>query len=115
VMARILDLSDVGVDEILGWYRKIVEGVHQVTAGFEVPATARRAFRDLGTAVVGKGPSAGSRWWHGRGAVGRRGRLQRRGPVVRWIVTSETAPPSPFGISSKTPAWGWRSHRTEAW
>jgi cytochrome P450 len=58
MMARILDLSDVGVDEILGWYRQIVDGVHQVTAGFEVPATARRAFRELGTAVVGKGPSS---------------------------------------------------------
>lgn len=51
VMAHILDL-DVGVSEVLGWYEEIVDAVHTVTEGGEVPDPAHQAFRELSEAVA---------------------------------------------------------------
>lgn len=53
VMTHVLDLGGVGVDEILGWYEGIVESVHVVTAGGEVPDSGRVAFEALRRAVSG--------------------------------------------------------------
>lgn len=51
VMARILDL-DVEPGEVLSWYEYIVDAVHAVTAGEEVPHSGLLAFEDLTGAVV---------------------------------------------------------------
>lgn len=59
VMARVLNLHDVDVAEVLGWYEAIVDAVHVVTAGGEVPERGLAAFDDLKTAV-GKSISTGS-------------------------------------------------------
>lgn len=52
VMAKALDLEDVDVDDVLGWYEEIVAAVHTVTAGGDVPASALAAFEDLKGAVA---------------------------------------------------------------
>ena len=51
VMARILDLADVDSDEVLSWYREIVDAVHAVTAGEDMPSSGLRAFEELKAAV----------------------------------------------------------------
>lgn len=50
VMARVLDL-DVDTSEVLSWYQDIVDAVHAVTGGAEVPESGRRAFAELKSAV----------------------------------------------------------------
>lgn len=52
VMAEILDLDDVEVDDILRWYQEIVDAVHVVTLGGDVPEGGRKAFDSLGNAVA---------------------------------------------------------------
>jgi cytochrome P450 len=52
VMAEALDLGDVAVSDLLGWYHEIVDAVHAVTAGHDVPESGRRAFADLQDAVA---------------------------------------------------------------
>ena len=52
-MTRILALDGVGTAEVLEWYEAIVEAVHTVTAGGEVPAEGKAAFAELGVAVGG--------------------------------------------------------------
>lgn len=51
-MARVLDLEDVDVSDVLSWYRDIVDAVHTVTAGGPVPDSGVRAFHDLKHAVI---------------------------------------------------------------
>lgn len=51
VMARVLDLHDVEVDEVLAWYEEIVDAVHSVTEGGEVPESGHAAFAALAAAV----------------------------------------------------------------
>ncbi|HUG32734.1 MAG TPA: cytochrome P450 [Acidimicrobiia bacterium] len=51
VMADILDLENVAVGDVLDWYREIVDAVHAVTAGEEVPSSGISAFRQLSEAV----------------------------------------------------------------
>jgi cytochrome P450 len=52
VMARVLDLHDVEVRDVLDWYEAIVDAVHVVTEGGEVPESGHRAFADLEAAVA---------------------------------------------------------------
>ncbi|MBX2804262.1 MAG: cytochrome P450 [Myxococcales bacterium] len=59
VMARALDLHDVDVAQLLGWYGAIEAGVDHVTAGGAVPGTAQAAFEALGAAVVRSVPTSG--------------------------------------------------------
>lgn len=56
MMSDLLDLDDVRPEDILGWYHDIVDAVHVVTLGGEVPEPGLRAFAALGDAV---GSSAG--------------------------------------------------------
>lgn len=58
-MARVLDLRGVGVSEVLGWYGEIVDAVHAVTAGYEVPTSGLEAFAGLKQAVVRDQDSSG--------------------------------------------------------
>lgn len=51
VMARVLDLGDVDVSDLLGWYEAIVDAVHVVTTGDPVPPSGLDAFDDLKAAV----------------------------------------------------------------
>jgi len=50
VMARVLDL-DVDTSEVLSWYQDIVDAVHAVTGGAQVPESGQRAFAELESAV----------------------------------------------------------------
>jgi cytochrome P450 len=52
VMARILDLHDVEVRDVLEWYEEIVDAVHVVTEGGEVPESGHQAFAALEAAVT---------------------------------------------------------------
>lgn len=52
VMARTLDLGDVDTGDVLSWYEEIVDAVHAVTEGEEVPVSGLRAFDDLKAAVA---------------------------------------------------------------
>jgi hypothetical protein len=56
MMSDLLDLDDVRPEDILGWYHEIVDAVHVVTLGGDVPEPGLRAFAALGEAV---GSSAG--------------------------------------------------------
>ncbi len=51
VMAGVLDLDDVAVADLLGWYEAIVSAVHEVTAGNPVPRSGLDAFDELKGAV----------------------------------------------------------------
>jgi cytochrome P450 len=51
IMAGVLDLGGVSADEVLGWYHDIVDAVHAVTQGQEVPASGFSAFESLESAV----------------------------------------------------------------
>lgn len=51
VMAKVLDLANVDTEEVVAWYRDIVDAVHLVTAGGDVPASGLQAFDDLAKAV----------------------------------------------------------------
>ncbi len=51
MMVHILDLHDVEVGEVLEWYEQIVDAVHRVTAGGQVPNRGLRAFAALKDAV----------------------------------------------------------------
>lgn len=51
-MAELLDLEHVETGDILGWYREIVDAVHVVTVGGDVPESGARAFTRLGEAVA---------------------------------------------------------------
>lgn len=51
VMAGVLDLDDVAVPDLLGWYVEIVDAVHMVTAGSPVPQSGLDAFESLKAAV----------------------------------------------------------------
>jgi cytochrome P450 len=51
-MTEILDLDDVDADDILQWYREIVDAVHAVTVGDDVPESGHRAFAELSEAVA---------------------------------------------------------------
>lgn len=53
VMAGMLDMTDVPVSDVLAWYDEIVDAVHTVTAGGEVPGSALSAFEELKQAVAG--------------------------------------------------------------
>ncbi len=53
VMVGLLDLADVSVSDVLAWYDEIVDAVHTVTAGGEVPGSALSAFEELKEAVSG--------------------------------------------------------------
>lgn len=59
VMARVLDLREVSVSDVLSWYEEIVAAVHAVTAGEDVPDSGLAAFEELKAAVV-RGRSASS-------------------------------------------------------
>ena len=52
VMASVLDLHDVEVSDVLEWYHEIVDAVHVVTEGREVPDSGHRAFAALEAAVT---------------------------------------------------------------
>ena len=52
VMAKVLDLRDVPVSDVLSWYEEIVAAVHAVTAGESVPASGLEAFEELKESVV---------------------------------------------------------------
>lgn len=52
VMAGVIDLEDVSVPDLLGWYEAIVDAVHEVTAGHPVPQSGLDAFDDLKRAVA---------------------------------------------------------------
>lgn len=52
VMARLLALDGVKTDEVLGWYEAIVDAVHAVTMGDDVPASGLAAFDELHGAVT---------------------------------------------------------------
>jgi cytochrome P450 len=52
VMAGVLDLGDVAVPDVLGWYEDIVDAVHAVTAGGAVPRSGLDAFENLKSAVA---------------------------------------------------------------
>lgn len=51
LMTDLIDLEGVGSSDILSWYRDIVDAVHVVTAGGEVPEPGRAAFAELAEAV----------------------------------------------------------------
>jgi cytochrome P450 len=51
VMAGVLDLDEVPVSDVLGWYEDIVDAVHVVTAGGTVPESGLDAYESLKTAV----------------------------------------------------------------
>lgn len=51
VMARMLDLDHVAVADVLTWYQAIVDAVHVVTAGGDVPQSGVDAFDALKGAV----------------------------------------------------------------
>jgi cytochrome P450 len=58
LMTELLDLEDVAVDDVVVWYRDIVDAVHAVTEGGEVPDAGLEAFSRLGEAVAaGSGDS----------------------------------------------------------
>ncbi|MGD2042345.1 MAG: cytochrome P450 [Acidimicrobiia bacterium] len=59
LMSELLDLDGVDRGDILSWYRNIVDAVHVVTEGGEVPESGRRSFTELANAV--KAGSANSR------------------------------------------------------
>jgi cytochrome P450 len=52
VMTKILDLHDVEVADVLEWYKQIVDAVHVVTEGGQVPESGHEAFAALETAVT---------------------------------------------------------------
>jgi cytochrome P450 len=52
VMARVLDLHDVEVADVLEWYEEIVDAVHAVTRGDPVPQSGHEAFVALASAVA---------------------------------------------------------------
>lgn len=52
VMARVLDLHDVEVADVLEWYVEIVDAVHAVTRGDPVPKSGHEAFAALASAVA---------------------------------------------------------------
>jgi cytochrome P450 len=52
VMTKILDLHDVEVADVLTWYRQIVDAVHVVTEGGQVPESGHEAFAALKSAVT---------------------------------------------------------------
>jgi len=52
VMTKVLDLHDVEVADVLTWYRQIVDAVHVVTEGGQVPESGHEAFAALKTAVT---------------------------------------------------------------
>lgn len=51
VMAGVLDLDNVAVADLLGWYEDIVDAVHVVTGGSPVPRSGLDAFASLKAAV----------------------------------------------------------------
>lgn len=51
VMTRMLDLDNVAVSDVLTWYQAIVDAVHVVTAGGEVPESGLDSFDALKEAV----------------------------------------------------------------
>lgn len=53
IMAGVLDLKGVRAEEVLAWYHDIVDAVHAVTQGGEVPASGIIAFESLKSAVYG--------------------------------------------------------------
>jgi cytochrome P450 len=53
IMAGVLDLKGVSAEEVLAWYHDIVDAVHAVTQGGEVPASGMLAFESLKSAVYG--------------------------------------------------------------
>lgn len=52
MMTELLDLAGVEADDILHWYQEIVDAVHAVTLGDEMPDAGRMAFADLHDAVA---------------------------------------------------------------
>lgn len=52
VMTRLLGLAGVHPGHVLQWYTDIVDAVHTVTFGGEVPLSGRQAYQDLRKAVV---------------------------------------------------------------
>lgn len=52
VIAEVMDLAGASPEDLLGWYRSIVDGVNDVSAGRSVSATTRGAIGDLGDAVA---------------------------------------------------------------
>lgn len=59
LMIELLDLEGVDRGDILSWYREIVDAVHTVTEGGEVPGSGRAAFIELANTV--KAESGNSR------------------------------------------------------
>jgi cytochrome P450 len=55
-MTEILDLDDVDRRDIFRWYQEIVDAVDAVTVGEDVPESGRKAFAELGEAVVSSAP-----------------------------------------------------------
>jgi len=51
LMSRVLDLDDVSVSDLLAWYEDIVDAVHTVTAGGDLPTSGLVAFDNLKEAV----------------------------------------------------------------
>lgn len=59
MMSRTLDLHNAPIGDLLAWYTEIVDAVHVVTGGGDVPGSGRVAFAALKQAVVeGSGASA---------------------------------------------------------
>lgn len=52
LMTELLDLDGVDAHDILGWYQEIVDAVHAVTAGRDLPASGQEAVAELGEAVT---------------------------------------------------------------
>lgn len=52
LMSETLDLDGVPIEDLLAWYTEIVDAVHIVTGGGDVPDSGRRAFAALKQAVV---------------------------------------------------------------
>ena len=53
IMTGVLDLGGVSAEEVLAWYQDIVDAVHAVTQGGDVPASGVIAFESLKSAVAG--------------------------------------------------------------
>lgn len=51
VIADVIDLAGATPDDVLGWYRSIVDGVNDVTMGRPVSGATTSSFADLGRAV----------------------------------------------------------------
>lgn len=58
IMTSVLDLGDVSTEDVLGWYQDIVDAVHSVTQGGEVPPSGLAAFGGLESAVSESLPSS---------------------------------------------------------